>query len=75
MNEKKAKLLRKLARQEGKFKDEPNYKVLEVKKIAYGEDKDGKPMAYPYSRYIVTNLNRIEYRKLKQAYKNGEFTI
>jgi hypothetical protein len=75
MNGKKAKLIRKLAKQEGKFKLEPNYQVKETKKMMYGTGKDGKPMAYQVSRNTVINLNRIEYRKLKKAYSNGEFEI
>jgi hypothetical protein len=75
MNAKKAKAIRRLAKQEGKFQLEPNYKVIETKKMIYGFDKNGKPMAQPVVRNTLINLSRIEYRRLKKAYANGEFSI
>lgn len=75
MNAKKAKLIRQLAKQEGHYKLEPDYRVKETKKMIYGKDKDGKPIAQPVTRQTIVNINRIYYRRLKKAYKNGDFTI
>lgn len=75
MNAKKAKLIRQLAKQEGKFKLEPDYRAVKVQKMVYGRDKNGKSIAEQVTRQIVVNINRIYYRHLKKAYKNGEFTI
>lgn len=75
MNGKKAKLIRKLAAEMGHYKKEADYRVKEIKKMVYGVDKNGKPMAQEVKRHTIINASRINYRKLKQAYKNGEFTI
>ena len=75
MNAKKAKLIRKLAKQMGKYKLEPDYRVKETKKMVYGYDSKGKPVAQQVTRHTIINLNRIEYLRMKQAYKNGDFTI
>jgi hypothetical protein len=75
MNGKKAKTLRRLAKEEGKYQQEPNYKVKETEKVVYGKDKNGLPIAGKVTRYTVVNLSRIEFRRLKQAYVNGEFTV
>lgn len=75
MSGKKAKLIRRLAKQKGIFKREPDYKMLETKKMEYGVDQLGKSIAQPVVRVTLINSNRIEYRKLKKAYNNGEFAI
>jgi hypothetical protein len=75
MSQKKVKAIRRLAKQEGKYNKEPNYKLIETKKMMYGTDKNGKPMAYPVVRTTLINLSKLEYRKMLKTYANGEFTI
>lgn len=75
MNAKKAKLIRRLAKEMGHFKLEPDYRVKETKKMLYGTDKNGMPIAQEVTRHTIINANRVNYRRMKKAYKNGEFTI
>lgn len=75
MNGKKAKLLRRLAKQRGVFKEESDYKTTDITKMSYSADKSGNTIAQPVVRTTVINNNRIEYRKLKKAYNNGEFAV
>lgn len=72
MNAKKAKAIRRMAKQLGYYKDEPEYRVKETKKTAYYTDREGKSQATIVSRYTVINTSRLPYRRMKQAYKNGE---
>ena len=75
MNGKKAKQLRRLAKAHGHYKVEPEYKVRETKKVVYYTDKDGSKKAAQVSKYTVINTSRIIYRRMKQAYKNGELGV
>lgn len=75
MNQKKAKLLRKLAAQEGKFQTEANYSAMETKKMVYFTDREGRSRVEEVTRLTVFNSSRTEYRQLKQAYKNREFGV
>lgn len=75
MSGKKAKLLRRLAKQNGQFKTEPEYRVKETKKVAYYTDKDGTRKATQVSKYTVINMSKIVYRRMKAAYKAGELAV
>ena len=75
MNGKKAKALRRLAKANGKYATEPEYRVKETKKVVYYTDKDGSKKATQVSKYTIINANKIVYRRLKAAYKNGEIAI
>lgn len=75
MNGKKAKAIRRFAKENGHYKQEPDYRVKQTKKMAYGVDKYGKPIAEEVVRNTIINVNRINYRRIKKVYKNGEFTI
>ena len=75
MNGKKAKAIRRLAKQEGKFQKEANYKVIQTEKVIYGTGTNGMPTAQRVTRNTLINLSKLEYRQMKKAFKNGEFTI
>lgn len=76
MNAKKAKAIRRLAKEEGKYSTEPDYRVMNTKKkVIYGKDANGKQTVQEVDRTTIANLSKIYYRRMKQAYKNGEFTI
>ena len=75
MNSKKAKAIRRLAKEHGHFKKEPEYRVKETKKIVYVTNKDGSPIAETVSRYTIINTSKIMYRRMKQAYINGQLAI
>ena len=75
MNAKKAKAIRKFAKAHGHYKLEPDYRVKETKKMLYEVDSKGMPMAQEVTRHTIINANRINYRRLKKAYNNGEFDI
>ena len=75
MNGKKAKAIRRLAKAHGHYKTEPEYKVQETKKMVYFTDKNGKPQAQQVSKYTIINVNKIVYRRMKQAYINGQLAV
>ena len=75
MNAKKAKALRRMATKMGHFKLEPEYKVKETKKVVYYTDKEGNSQSTIVSRFTVMNTSRVVYRRIKQAYKNGELSV
>ena len=75
MNGKKAKAIRRLAKQHGHYKTEPEYRVKETKKVMYVTDKDGNPKAQQVSRYTIINTSKIVYRRMKQAYKQGLLAV
>ena len=75
MNGKKAKALRRLAKAHGHFKNEPEYRVQETKKMVYFTDKTGKPQAQQVSKYTIINVSKIVYRRMKKAYNNGELAV
>lgn len=75
MSQKKVRAIRKLAKAMGHYKKEPNYKLKETKKMVYGLDKDGKPMAQQITRYTVINTSKTVYRQMLKDYHNGKFTI
>ena len=75
MNGKKAKAIRRLAKEHGHFKNEPEYKVKETKKVIYVTGKDGNPQAEQVSRYTIINTSKIVYRRMKQAYNNGQLAV
>ena len=75
MNGKKAKALRRLAKANGQYKTEPDYRMKETKKVAYYTDKDGTRKATQVSRITVINANKIVYRRMKAMYKAGELAV
>ena len=75
MRGKKAKLLRRLAKEQGIFKQEPDYREKQTKKMAYVTDKDGRTRAGEVVKSTIINLSRIEYRRLKAQFQNGEFDV
>lgn len=75
MNGKKAKLIRRMAKNMGHFKLEPEYKMKETKKVVYYTDKEGKSQSTIVSRYTIMNTSRVIYRRIKAAYKSGELAI
>jgi hypothetical protein len=75
MNGKKAKAIRRMAKEAGHFKTEPDLRVKETKKMAYGLDSNGKRTVQEVTRQTLINMNRIIYRRMKKAYKNGELAV
>ena len=75
MNGKKAKQIRRMAKEAGHYKTEPDYRVKTTKKMMYGVDQKGMPIAQEVQRNTLINVNRIIYRRMKQAYKNGELAV
>jgi hypothetical protein len=75
MNGKKAKALRRLAKQLGHYNNDNEYKVRETKKVVYYTEKDGTKKATQVSRYTIINPGKIVFRRMKQAYKNGELAV
>lgn len=75
MNGKKAKEIRRMAKDAGHFKTEPEYRMKETKKVLYYTDKDGSKKATQVSRVTVINTSKIIYRRMKAAYKNGELAV
>ena len=75
MNTKIAKKIRRMAKEAGHYKPEPNYQVKETKKMVYGVGKDGKPMAYEVKRHTIINANRTVYRQMKKDYNNGDLAV
>lgn len=76
MNGKKAKALRKLLKEDGKYKREAEYvKGPTVRKTIHTVDAAGKPHLQQVERVTIINKSKYFYRQLKKKYKNGEFTI
>lgn len=75
MNGKKAKALRRFAKENGMYSKEPEYKIKETKKIVYVPDSKGELKAREVSRYTLLNVSKIKYRNLKKMYKSGQITI
>lgn len=75
MNGKKAKAIRRLAKANGHFKTEPEYRVKTTKKMMYGIDKNGLPTAQEVQRNTVINVSKIIYRRMKQAYSEGLLAV
>jgi len=75
MSQKKMRAVRKLAKAMGHYKKEPDYEIKETKKMVYGLDKDGKPMAYEVKKYTLINKNRTVYKQMKKAYLKGELDV
>lgn len=75
MNGKKAKAIRRLAKAHGHFKNEPEYKVKETKKVVYAPDKNGLMKAHQVSRFTVINTSKLVYRRMKAAYIAGLLAV
>ncbi len=75
MNGKKAKAIRRLAKEHGHFKKEPEYKVKETKKVVYAPDQNGLMKAHQVSRFTVINTSKIVYRRMKAAYIAGLLAV
>ena len=75
MNTKTAKKIRRLAKEQGNYKEGADYDVIETKKMMYATGKDGKPMAYEVKRQTLINKNRTVYRQMKKDYENGDLAI
>lgn len=75
MNGKKAKAIRRMAKESGHFKTEPDYRVKETKKMMYFVDEKGTPRAQEVKRQTIINVNKIIYRRMKKAYINGELAV
>jgi len=76
MNAKKAKMLRKLAKQDGKFHKDPQYTILhKVQKRIYRKNEFGDTKIENVTRVTLQNTSKTHYRNLKKMYKNGEFDV
>ena len=76
MNGKKAKALRRLLKEDGRYKKEAEYVAgPKVKKKIHTVDASGKPQLHEVERVTLINKSKYFYRQLKKKYKNGEFTI
>ena len=76
MNGKKAKLIRKMCKDLGQWKKDREWVVArEVKKIAHNTNPDGTIEMKEVKRITIENKSRVEYRRAKKMYKNGEYTI
>ena len=81
MNGKKAKAIRRLVKdkvydENSKYKTTSDFRVAKkTPKSIHIIDELGKPQLHKIERVTVVNANKYEYRRLKKAYKNGEFTI
>lgn len=72
MNAKKAKALRRMAKEQGYYKLEPDYRGRKVDKMVYVTDpKTGEMTAKKIEKVTVFNLNRVTYRRMKKAYNDG----
>jgi len=75
MNGKKAKAIRRMCRELGHYKDEPEYVAKKHKRIAHVIQDDGSLKLQEVEKLTIVNKSRVAYRKAKRMYKNGEFTI
>lgn len=75
MNTKKAKAIRRMAKEAGHYKAEPDYQVIETKKVQYVRGADGEVKAQEVVKHTIINANRTVYRNMKKAFYRGEFEI
>jgi len=74
MNGKKAKALRRLAKENGNYQKEPVYREYVTKKLAYGME-NGKQVVKEVEKITLINTSRLMYRRIKKTYKDGLFGI
>lgn len=75
MNGKKAKEIRRMAKESGHFDTKPDYRAKITKKMMYYINDKGVPQAQEVQRQTIINVSKIIYRRMKQAYKNGELAV